>query len=303
MGLATTVRRGRARGVAAHPSRQVPWAFVLPAALVCFGLLLGPALVGAGYAFTRWDGLTPATWIGLGNFREFAQEPAGKDVLRHTLTLTLVYVVGVNAVGLGLALGLRRVLRTRGLLRALFFLPAVMSPLVVAYVWKFVLDADGPLNQTLEAVGLDGLSQPWLGQPNTALMAIALVMIWQYSGYHMLIYLAGLQGVQAELEEAAAVDGASAWRRFRDITFPLLRPALTVGTALSTITALTVFDQVMALTGGGPAGATETLGTYVYAQAFTNGRYGYSAAVALVLVAVVSLVALVQLRLLRRRAA
>jgi raffinose/stachyose/melibiose transport system permease protein len=286
-----------------HPTRQVPWAFLVPALLVCAGVLLVPSLIGAGYAFTAWDGLTPASWVGLDNFSEFLDEPAGKDVVEHTLLLALVYVLGVNALGLGLALGLQSTLRTRGVLRALFFLPAVMSPLVVAYVWKFILDANGPLNEGLEAVGLDGVAQAWLGKPDTALLAIAVVMIWQFSGYHMLIYLAGLQGVQQELQEAAAVDGASTWRRFRDITLPLLLPAITIGVAFSTITALTVFDQVMALTGGGPAGATDTLGTYVYKQAFANGRYGYSAAVALVLVAVVGLVAFVQLRALRRRAA
>jgi len=283
-----------------HPSRQVPWAFVVPAALACLCVVLVPAAVGAGYAFTDWDGLTPAHWVGLENFRSFLDDPAGKDVLKHVVVLAVAYVVGVNALGLALALSLQHVLRTRHVLRTLFFLPAIVSPLVVAYIWKFILDATGPLNQGLESVGLDGLAQPWLGQPSTALGAVVVVMIWQFSGYHMLIFLAGLQGVQTELQEAAAVDGASPWRRFRDITFPLLRPALTVGVALSTITALTLFDQVMALTGGGPAGATDTLSTYVYREAFVNGSYGYSAAVALILVAFVSVVAVVQMRALRR---
>src|SRR5262249_51306131 len=127
------------------------------------------------------------------------------------------------------------------------------------------------------------------------------VMIWQFSGYHMLIYLAGIEGIQAELHEAAAVDGAGAWRRFRDITLPLLAPAIVIGFTLSTILAFMLFDQVMALTGGGPAGGTDTLGTYVYKQAFVNGRYGASAAVALLLVFTVCLIAYAQTWVIRRR--
>ncbi|MFC5745777.1 carbohydrate ABC transporter permease [Actinomadura rugatobispora] len=281
--------------------RTVPWAFVAPAAVLTLLLLLGPSLLGGLSAFTDWDGLTAPSWVGLANFGEFFGE--GSHVVAQTLVLAALYVVGVNAVGLGLALGLARTLRTRHVLRALFLVPAVVSPLVVAYIWKFILDVDGPLNELLEGTGLASFAQPWLGQRNTALVAVVIVMIWQFSGYHMLIYLAGVQSVQDELLEAAHVDGAGPWRRFRDITLPLLRPAVAIGTALSTISAFMLFDQVMALTGGGPAGGTDTLGTYVYKQAFVNGRYGYSAAVALLLVAGVCLAALVQVRGLRGRRA
>lgn len=285
----------------AHPTRRVPWLFVVPAAAVCFGLFILPALFGAGYAFTNWDGLTSPRWVGLANFTEFFGDSESAEVLLHTLQIAIAYVVGVNLVGLGLALGLENTLRTRGILRALFFLPAVISPLVVAFIWKFMLDANGAVNEALAALGLGSLEQPWLGEPTLALVSVVVVMIWQFAGYHMLIYSAGLQGVQAELREAAAVDGAGTWRRFWDIVLPQLRGAITISVALSTITSLMVFDQVIALTGGGPAGATETLGTYVYKQAFVNGRYGYSAAVALLLVIGVCAVAVAQFRLLRRR--
>lgn len=285
----------------AKTPRSAPWAFVVPAAALTLLLLLGPSLLGALSAFTDWDGLTPPTWVGLDNFSEFFGD--GSHVVVQTLVLAALYVAGVNAAGLGLALGLARTLRTRHVLRALFLVPAVVSPLVVAYIWKFILDVDGPLNELLEGTGLASLAQPWLGQRTTALVAVVVVMVWQFSGYHMLIYLAGVQSVQDELLEAAQVDGAGPWRRFRDITLPQLRPALAIGTALSTIAAFMLFDQVMALTGGGPAGGTDTLGTYVYKQAFVNGRYGYSAAVALLLVAGVCLAALVQVRALRGRRA
>jgi raffinose/stachyose/melibiose transport system permease protein len=286
-----------------HPSRRVPWLFAVPAVAVCFGLFILPALLGAGYAFTSWDGLTSPRWLGLGNFTEFFGDSKSVEVLLHTLTISVAYVVGVNLVGLGLAVALESTLKTRGVLRALFFLPAVVSPLVVAFIWKFMLDANGAINEALGAVGLGSLEKPWLGEPTLALISIVVVMIWQFAGYHMLIYSAGLQSVETELREAAAVDGAGPWRRFRDITLPLLKPAITISVALSTITSLMVFDQVIALTGGGPAGSTETLGTYVYKQAFVNGRYGYSAAVALLLVIGVCIVAFTQFRVISRRGA
>ncbi|MFG1851952.1 carbohydrate ABC transporter permease [Actinomadura geliboluensis] len=293
------VRRTGGTGRATASARRVPWVFVAPAAALCSAIVLGPSLLGAFYAFTEWDGLTAPKWVGLGNFAEFLTRPEGTGVLAHTLVIVICYVAGVNAVGLGLALGLERTLRTRNVLRTLFFLPAVVSPLVVAYVWKFILDTHGPLNAALEAIGLDAAAQPWLAKPETALPAIVGVMVWQFSGYHMLIYMAGLQGIQAQVREAAMVDGAGTWRLFRHIVLPQLRPAIAIGVALSTILSFTLFDQVMALTGGGPSGKTDTLGTYVYKQAFVNGQYGYSAAVALLLVGVVCVAALGQLRALR----
>ncbi len=294
-------RNMRRRGQG-HSTRPVPWLFALPALALCAGVLLVPSVLGAGYAFTDWDGLTAPNWVGTANFSEFLGAPDGAGILVRTVIIVVCYSLGVNAVGLGLALGLSRMLRTRNFLRALFFVPAIVSPLVVGYVWRFVLDTYGPLNEALDFLGADGLSRPWLGESETALAAIVIVMIWQFSGYHMLIYLAGIEGIQPELHEAASVDGAGSWRRFRDITLPLSAPALVIGFTLSMITAFMLFDQVMALTGGGPAGATDTLGTHVYKQAFVNGRYGASAAVALLLVLAVCTIAVVRTWAVRRRA-
>jgi raffinose/stachyose/melibiose transport system permease protein len=289
-------RLGRARGVS-----RVPWLFAAPALALYAGLLLIPTVVGAFYAFTAWDGITTPQWLGFGNFSEILSDHEGRDALVHTLLLAVAYVVAVNAIGLGLALGLNTTLKTRGLLRALYFFPAVVSPLAVSYIWKYILDPSGPLNEGLRSLGLGGLAEPWLGQTTTALPAVLVVMVWQFAGWHTVIYLAGLQSIQRELYEAAAVDGAGTWRRFGDITWPLLIPAFTMSVVLSLVVSLTTFDQVIALTNGGPAGATETMGTYVYEQAFVNGRFGYSAAVALMLMVVVAISVAVPLGLLRRR--
>lgn len=284
-------------------SARVPWAFAWPALALYVGIFLIPTILGAYYAFTAWDGITPARWVGLQNFNELFEDPSGRNALVHTFVLAAVYVVAVNGLGLALALGLNRGLQTRGVLRALYFFPAVVSPLAVAYIWRYMLDPSGPINGALRAVGLGGLAAPWLGQIGTALPAVIVVMVWQFVGWHTVIYLAGLQSIQEELYEAAAVDGAGPWRRFRDITRPLLAPAFTISIVLSLVISLTTFDQVIALTGGGPAGATETIGTFVYTQAFVNGRMGYAAAAALVLMVIVAIAVAVPLALMRRNRA
>ena len=144
------------------------------------------------------------------------------------------------------------------------------------------------INALLGFFGLDFLQQNWLGDPAVALWAIGLTVVWQYAGYSMVIFLAALQGIPKELEEAAAIDGAGRWQRFRHIVLPLIAPAMTINLTLSTIGGLKLFDQVFAITGGGPGYATETLSTLIYKQAFVFGQFGYSTAVALVLALLVA---------------
>lgn len=282
-------------------STRVAWLFVAPALLLYVAFYLAPTVMGAGYAFTDWNGLESPSFVGLDNFSRIFSEPDGLGALTHTVVLCALYVVAVNVVGLALAVGLHGALKTRHVLRALFFAPVVVSPLAVAYVWKFILDPDGPLNRGLEAVGLGALAQPWLGEPTTATAAVLVTMVWQFCGWSMVIYLAGLQAIQPELYEAAEIDGAGAWRRFVDVTRPLLLPALTINISLSLIAGLMVFDQVVALTGGGPGTATETIATQVYEQALVNGRFGYSAAMALILAIAVGTLSFVQMRAMRRK--
>jgi raffinose/stachyose/melibiose transport system permease protein len=191
--------------------------------------------------------------------------------------------------------------KSRGLLRALFFAPVVMSSLAVAYIWQFIFSFTGPLNAGLAKIGLTEAQRAWTGDPTWAIWTIFVVLVWQFVGLSMVMYLAGLQGIPEELEEASAVDGASAWRRFRKITLPLLAPAITVSVTLSTIYGLGVFDQVLALTGGGPVDASETLATQIYKQTFAFGRFGYGTAISLILTVLITVLALAQLTILRAR--
>jgi raffinose/stachyose/melibiose transport system permease protein len=283
--------------------RKVPWAFAAPALVfVLLFQVIAPILAG-WYAFTDWDGIGSATWVGLDNFREILSTPATEGAFWNTLKLAGSFLVLVNVIGLALALALHRTLKTRNFIRSLFFLPFVLAPLATSYLWQYIFDYSGPLNRLLGAIGLETWQQPWLGDPGWALWTILVVMVWQYSGLTMIIYLAGLTGIPDELDEAAAVDGASSWTRFRRITLPLLAPAITINATLTLIIGLRVFDQVLALTGGGPVDASETLATQVYKQTFVLGRFGFGAAFALLLSALILLVTIAQITILRAREA
>ena len=280
-----------------------PWLFVLPALLVYAAVVLYPSVSGVVYAFTDWSGIGDWSFVGFDNFDTLFHDEQTLDALKNTLLLTVAIVVVQNGVGLLLALGVHSRIKSRILLRAVFFAPVVVSPVMVAFLWKYVYNPapDAGLNGLLGAIGLHSLQQDWLGNPSLALWSVAAMVVWQNAGYSMVIFLAGLEGVPAELHEAATIDGAGPFSRFRYVTWPLLAPAATINLMLSTIGGLKLFDQIFAATNGGPGYATETLSTVLYKQAFVFGRFGYSTAVALVLALFVAAVSLVQIRYLRAR--
>ena len=277
--------------------------FAAPALAIYALIVIYPSLAGAVYAFTDWKGLGAAHWIGLENFKTLFTDDQSFGALVNTLKLTVVVVIVQNTIGLLLALGVHTLIRSRNVLRTVFFAPAVLSPIVLAFLWKYMFNPapDAGLNALLGFLGLDFLQQNWLGDPSVALWAIAITVIWQFTGYSMVIFLAALQGIPRELEEAAELDGAGRFQRFRHVIFPLLAPAVTINLTLSTIGGLKIFDQVFAITNGGPGYSTETLSTLIYKQAFVFGEFGYSTAVALVLALLVAAVAMFQLRFLQSR--
>ncbi|WP_327672785.1 MULTISPECIES: sugar ABC transporter permease [unclassified Streptomyces] len=267
-----------------------PWWFALPALLLFAFVVLVPSVRGVYYAFTDWDGLDPDfSFVGLANFSDMLDDPDARAAIGHTLLIAVSITVIQNAVGLLLALGVNAAIKSRNVLRVFLFAPAVITPIVTAYLWRNLLGPDGAVNSLLGAVGLDGLRQDWLGDPQLALWAVVGVIVWQFAGYSMVIFLAGLQSVPQEIYEAAAIDGAGPVRRFWSVTRPLLAPALTINLMLSIIGGIKLFDQVYALTGGGPGHATDTLSTLIYKDAFTLGEFGYSIALAVVLTIVVAL--------------
>jgi raffinose/stachyose/melibiose transport system permease protein len=282
------------------------WAFValaLPALVIYVGFLIGPVLAGFYFSLTRWDGINDPRFVGLDNFVRLAGDAEYARALLNTFIFTAVILTGQLVSGLGLALLLNRATRGVAFMRGVFFLPALMSTAVIALIWTFIYSpAVGLLTGLAESFGLqDTFLADVLGNQGSALLAVCLVVIWQYAGYMMIIFLAGLKSIPPEVYEAAALDGASGWRRFRSITWPLLAPSLAIAVVISLAGNLKLFDQVYLMTGGGPAGATETVGTLIYQTAFLNANYGYSVAQSVVLTVLITLVVVLQRWLISRR--
>jgi raffinose/stachyose/melibiose transport system permease protein len=295
----TARRRTSSRRRRASPLAR--WWWALPGVIIVVGVHYVATAVGGFFAFTDWSGLGSFDFIGLANFERILANPREAGAVRNTIFLAVGALIITQVVGLALALGLNRGLRTRHILRVLLFMPAVLSPLAVSYVWQFIFDYTGPLNGLLSAVGLEHLVRAWLGDTVLAIWMVLIVMCWQSTGITMVIYMAGLAGVPLEIEEAAAIDGASLWQRFWHVVLPSLRPAVAISSTLMIIQGLRTFDEVMGLTGGGPAGATETLATSVYKQSFALGQFGYGAALAIVLTLLILLFAVTQQRLTNGR--
>jgi raffinose/stachyose/melibiose transport system permease protein len=294
-GAISRPRRGRPLIAYGH------WWWALPAIAAVVLIHYVATAGGAFYAFTDYTGIGDFNFIGLENFQQIFDDPTMVGSLRNTLFLAFGFLIATNVVGLLLALALNRTLKTRYVLRALFFMPVVLSPLAVSFIWKFIFQFNGPLNAFLGAVGLESLQKTWLADPTLALWCVLFVMTWQTFGLVMVIYLAGLATVPLEIEEAAALDGAGTWSRFWHITVPSIRPSLVIASALMLIQGLRVFDQVMALTGGGPGGATETLATQVYKETFALSNFGFGAALALMLTVIILVFSVVQQLATRER--
>ncbi|SNY53494.1 raffinose/stachyose/melibiose transport system permease protein [Paractinoplanes atraurantiacus] len=269
---------------------------MLPALALFTFVVLVPSGRGVYYAFTDWDGLDPDfAFVGLRNFTDMLGDEDALQAIWHTVLIAVAITIIQNGIGLLLALGVNSLIKTRNVLRVLLFAPAVVTPIVTAYLWRNLLGPDGAVNAVLGPWGRD-----WLGDPDLALWMIVVVVVWQFAGYSMVIFLAGLQSIPREIYEAAAIDGTGPVRRFWSIVRPLLAPAITINLMLSIIGGIKLFDQVYALTGGGPGHATDTISTLIYKDAFTLGEFGYSIALAVVLTIIVAIASGAQYTVLNR---
>ncbi|MFI6481690.1 carbohydrate ABC transporter permease [Nonomuraea sp. NPDC050663] len=273
--------------------------FLLPSLIPLTLFTLVPMAGSLWVSLHEWDLLQPMRWVGLANYVELLGEEETRAAFLHTLYFIAGYLPLVYAGGLGLAMLLNRAMKGRNLFRAVYFLPVITSWVVVALMWKWLLNpASGIVNWALGLLGIDGPG--WWTDPNWAMPSIILASAWKDLGFVMIILLAGLQAIPGEYHEAARVDGASAWQRFRSITLPLLSPSTFFVVVISLINGFQVFDQVHVMTGGGPGGATQVAVEQVYKMTFEYGRAGAASALSWLLFAVVLLVTLIQVRGQRR---
>jgi multiple sugar transport system permease protein len=287
----------------AHRWRRDGAAFALLAPNLVFftAFLLVPVGWVVRQSFMDGGVLGPAVWVGIANWADALDDPAMRRSLWHTVLFTAMTVPAVLAVALALALLLRGVRRGAGPVRAVVYLPSLAPVVLAGLIWSFVVNPDvGLLNAAFRATGADPVN--WLGDPQLALPSIALLEVWRGTGFWALFLLAALLAVSRELYDAAAIDGASAWNRFRFVTVPGIAPTLLVAVVLTTVVGMQVFDSVFVLTNGGPAGATDTAVLYIYRSVFESGNPGYGAVLSLILMASIVALTAVMARVARRAA-
>ncbi|WP_376778640.1 carbohydrate ABC transporter permease [Phytoactinopolyspora halotolerans] len=272
------------------------YVFLSPWMLGFLGLTLGPMLISLYLAFTDYDIFTSPQWIGLGNFERMMDDQKFWDSVR----ITLIYVVVGTPVKLAAALAVAMLLNYRskgtGFFRSAFYAPSLIGASVsIAIVWRAMFSTDGPVDGTLSSIGID--AGGWVGDPTLVMPMMILLAVWQF-GAPMVIFLAGLKQVPGELYEAAAVDGAGPWRKFRSVTLPMLSPVVFFNLLLEMIHAFQIFASAYIIGSGtgGPAGATNFYTVYLYTRAFANNQMGYAAAMAWVLLMAVGVLAFIMFR-------
>jgi multiple sugar transport system permease protein len=287
-------RRGR--------QARAAWLFLTPSLAVLAAFVVWPMIQAAYLSMTDYNLMQAARFVGLDNYRALWHDPAVRNALGNTLLYAAVSTPVSVVLALALALFLNRSMPLRGFLRSAVFLPFVMSLGVVSIAWAFLLDPNiGLLTEWLAKLGLV-TQQGLLTDPSTAMPAVIMVGVWKNLGFYMVMYLAGLQAIPAELYDAARVDGAGPWQRVRHVTWPLLANQTMLITIMAAIGTLQAFDQIYVMTHGGPFFKTETLVMLTYRIGFEQNRFGYAAAVSWVLLVLVFALSMLQFAYFRKRA-
>lgn len=307
---ASELSRTKGEASRTSPPFGVAVLFVLPGLLLFVLFLIYPLFTALSYSLFEWTGTQRGEFTGLGNFLALVTDLPYREAFPNALVHNVLFFVGAmivqNSLGLFLAVQLHARPRVRRVLQTMYAMPYLVSPLVVGYLWSLLLSPSfGPVNALLRAVGLDALALPWLGDPGLALWVVILIFAWQWLGFPVLLYGAALAGLPPETSEAAKVDGASGWKAFRYVTFPMLSAAVGTVTVLTFIYAMEVFPLAYALGGstGSPAGATDVLALLFYRTSFQSGgsnALGMSSAIATVMFVLIFGTALVATRALRR---
>ena len=301
-----TALSARQRGDRGGGTRRSKWLtialFLVPALALYVVFVLVPIVQAAHYSLYKWNGLPPLTdFVGLRNY----EVALSSDVFRAAIGNNVLVIVLSLAIqipfSLALAVMLNRRFRGRAVFRLLFFLPYVLSEAVTGIVFRLLLQPHALVDSALSAAGLGFLVQDWLGDASFVMVTMFVIISWKYFGFHMILMLAGLQGIPKELEEAAMIDGADRRQAFRHVTLPLLGPTIRISVFLSIIGALQLFDLVWVTTGGGPVDASNTMATYLVDWGFERFQLGYGSAIAVILFILALIVALAYQRYVLRR--
>ena len=292
----------RAKGAPGVAPWPVILGFLFPALALYTVFVLYPITQSFRYSGFDWNGLEPLTnWVGLGNFQKAFADPLFIEAIQHNAIIIGLSLLLQIPFAVALAVLLSRNLRGKGVLRTMYFAPYVLSEVVTGVVWRQIYRPAGLFDQILASVGGESVTQEWLADPKIVLYSLFFVISWKYFGFHMVLILAGLQLIPTELEEAAAIDGATWWQGFRYVTLPLLGPTIRVSMFLSIIGALQLFDLIWVTTKGGPVNASSTMATYLVDWGFRRGQFGYASAVSVIVFGLSLVVALFYQRFVLRR--
>lgn len=275
-------------------------AMVIPATLLFFLFHTTPALMGIFYSFTDWNGLRPTyEMIGLKNFMNVFKDQNVLDAYLFTFKFAIVTTILVNIISLSVALALNSRIKFKSFFKGLYFMPYILSMLIVAYIFNYFF-----AHFWIDIMSFLGIER-WmvnpLGNEKGAWLAIVFVTVWQSFAFNTVLYLAGLQTISEDLYEASALDGANKWREFWSITFPLIAPFFTINMVLSLKGFLQVFDQVLALTAGGPFGVTRSIAFLIYKNGFSGSEFAFQSANAVIYFIVIVVISFIQLRYLQKR--
>lgn len=285
--------------------RIAAYIFSLPALLLFIVMIGVPMVMGVTYSLTDWAGITnKINFIGLKNYARLFQDKVFYLAIKNTLYITVVTVVFQNVFGVLLAVAMTsKKVKAKGLLKVIYFIPNLLSVVVVCYTWMYILNVHvGLFGWVLSNIGITSVVKyDMLIKQMPALTIIALILVWQFSGYNMTIYISGLQAIDQSLYESAEIDGASSVRKFFSITLPLIMPSITVCVFVNMIGCLKIFEQVYILTKGGPGTTTTTIGTFIYNSALSANQYGYGTAISTILFLMVLVITLAQVKFTRSK--
>lgn len=261
--------------------------FMFPATVLFIVIIFAPILMSGYYSFLDWDGMSAGTFVGLQNYIElFSNNSIGFILtIKNAFLLAILSTVVVLPISLLLALVLAKGIRGERFFVSALFVPSLISSVVIGQLWSKIYNPEyGILNVVLKSIGLDELCKTWLGDPDTALIAVFIVMLWQYMGYHMLLLYAGVKTISPELREAAVIDGASNWQVSRYISIPMIKPVIQMCVIFSVVGSFKAFDLIYVLTNGGPAHASEVPSTLMINMIFGRNRYGLGSAIAVIII-------------------